>query len=78
MDTVKRYLLPVGTMGTLCSLSQLIKEGPATYAAAFRNAIDKLASNFDNALKVCHGIPVNTFTMESQAIRPWYAKLSSF
>ncbi len=44
LDTVKGYMLPMGTVVTLCSLSQLIKEDPATYAVAFRGVIGKLAS----------------------------------
>ncbi len=71
VDTVKGFTLPVGTVVVLCSLSQLVMEGPNSYAVAFRNATLKLTKKFGMALKTCHGIPVNVFTMESQAVRAW-------
>ena len=69
MEAVKGFDLPAGTVLVLCSLDQLVSEGPGKYADSFRHASLRLKSSFGDGLIVVHGVPVNVATMEAEAVR---------
>ncbi len=70
-DMVKGFSIPIGSVVGIGSLSQLVNEGPSSYAVAFRKAVFRLSSKFGEGLRVIHTTPINIFEMEETAILAW-------
>ena len=68
-DIVSGFTVPAGTLVLISSLSQMAREGPAGYAAAFRRAIGILYKKFGDGLISLHGAFINVEDMDAELIR---------
>jgi len=72
LEVVRGFIVPMGTVVVLCSLSQLGQVGVAAYAEELASMSKRIFDRYGPSLKVVHGVPINGSDMDSMLVRAWH------